>query len=80
MQAVKQRTGISSASTAEIQSEHDADGKVKLKLTAELRRQIMLEKPGVSRAYLANVPHLMSDSEFWGRYFRMQMRAKVRPP
>lgn len=37
------------------------------------REQIMVEKPSIRRAYLANVPHAMSEKQFWERFLKHEV-------
>jgi hypothetical protein len=41
------------------------------------REQIMVEKPSIRRAYLANVPHSMSERQFWERFLKHEYAKKA---
>lgn len=40
--------------------------------------QIFTERPEVHRAYLAKVPHELSEKEFWTAYFKEQYKRLAR--
>ncbi|KAK9829781.1 hypothetical protein WJX72_007879 [[Myrmecia] bisecta] len=70
----QQRSGISSAMLAAGQP--TADGRVDrvtFQLTPDIMRQIFMEKPHVQRAYQDNVPHKLTEKEFFQRYFKHQL-------
>ena len=45
--------------------------------TAQDREQIMVEKPSVRKAYLAHVPHSMSEQQFWERFVKHEYSKKA---
>lgn len=48
------------------------DGTMKLQLTRANRAQVFAQKPHVRRAYIANVPHIMTKEQFWMKYCRWE--------
>ena len=55
---------------------------MRIRLTPELIHQTFAEKPWVRRAFVAQVPHNLTEKAFWTKYLRQQAREKVppRPP
>lgn len=43
---------------------------MRLQLTRANRAQVFAQKPHVRRAYIANVPHIMTKEQFWMKYCR----------
>lgn len=46
--------------------------KVSFKLTPEIIHQIFAEKPAVCQAFLTNVPHKISEKDFWAKFCRAE--------
>lgn len=53
---------------------------VHYQLTPEAIQQIFAEKPHVHRAFLANVPAVMSEKEFWQKFFKNEISRQVSCP
>merc|ERR1740130_2018343 len=53
--------------------------KVTVKLTKAMMHTILTEQPSVRRVFLENVPHKMSEREFWQRYLRSKTRSQQPP-
>lgn len=53
---------------------------VRIRLTPELIHQTFAEKPWVRRAFVAQVPHNMTEKAFWTKYLRQQAKEKVPSP
>jgi hypothetical protein len=69
----QQRPGMSNVMSSIVSAV--ADGKqnqVAYTLTREAIAAILAESPAVRRAYLANVPHTMSEERFWSYYCKHQ--------
>ena len=47
---------------------------VKFSLTPAMMQNIFSEEPEVHRIFLENVPHLVSEKNFWQRYFRSKSK------
>eukprot|EP01018_Ginkgo_biloba_P037449 Gb_29885 [translate_table: standard] len=69
----KQRTGLKNAMLADVRPLTDGrTNRVTFNLTSEIIHQIFAEKPAVHRAFLMNVPHKMSEIDFWNKYCRAE--------
>ncbi len=51
-----------------------ASGEVSITLTPRMIQEILTSEPAVRRSYLDNVPHAVSEKDFWTRYFRSKAR------
>jgi hypothetical protein len=51
----------------------DPAGRVAFTLTPGMMARIFAQYPGVHRSFLDNVPHNVSEFDFWHRYFRAQV-------
>ncbi|KAG1661820.1 hypothetical protein FOA52_013253 [Chlamydomonas sp. UWO 241] len=68
----------------EMQAEQDdkfaAIGKTKLNfsLTPDMIAQIFAERPHVRRSFFVNVPHNMSEKEFWTKFMKYEVNKEMR--
>jgi hypothetical protein len=53
----------------------DGSGRVRFVLTEEMKRMILDDIPELHELFLEQVPHNMSEQEFWSRYFRSRAAA-----
>lgn len=73
-----QRLGLSSV-MHEVQKLHDGKTeRVNVTLTPQDIERIFREKPEVNRAFIATVPHEMSENEFWKTYFKLEVKHSAR--
>ena len=69
-----QRSGLSSV-MHEVERMHDGTTeRVSIQLTPEDIEKIFFERPEVHRAFLAHVPHSLSESDFWKSYFKLEYK------
>ncbi|KAG6609352.1 putative general transcription factor IIH subunit [Phytophthora cinnamomi] len=67
----RQKTGKTSAILTDLAADNDAGGNVvKYNLNAEVIHQIFIQYPAVYRAYQGQVPDKMTETEFWGAFFK----------
>lgn len=66
----RQRTAKTSAILTDLSGDTDAGNVVKYNLNAEVIHQIFIQYPAVHVAYEAQVPDKMSETEFWGAFFK----------
>ncbi|KAF1322408.1 putative general transcription factor iih subunit, partial [Globisporangium splendens] len=67
----RQKTGKTSAILTDLSGDNDAGGNVvKYNLNAEVIHQIFIQYPAVHLAYQAQVPDKMTETEFWGAFFK----------
>eukprot|EP00741_Cyanophora_paradoxa_P022684 tig00021493_g21907.t1 len=64
------RTGMPNALISDLKPQQDTANKLHFRVTPEVIHAIFVETPAVHRAYLQNVPHKLSEKEFWTRYFQ----------
>ncbi|XP_076304171.1 general transcription factor IIH subunit 1-like isoform X2 [Tachypleus tridentatus] len=69
-QTVKQNVGVSAAFLADIKPQTDGCNGLKYNITADIIESIFRTYPAVKRKHLENVPHKLSESEFWTRFFQ----------
>ena len=70
----KQRSGLSSV-MHEVEQLHDGQTeRVNISLTPTDIQRIFIERPEVHRAFLARVPHALSETEFWQKYFKLEYK------
>ena len=67
---ITQRIGISPAFLADIKSQADGCNGIKYNITTDIIEAIFRTYPAVKRKHFENVPHKISDSEFWTRFFQ----------
>jgi len=73
-----QRTGLSSV-IHEVESLHDGQTeRVNIHLTPQDIQRIFVERPEVHQAYLAHVPHTLSETKFWQMYFKLEYKKAAR--
>ena len=73
-----QRTGLSSV-MHEVERLHDGSTeRVSIQLTPQDIEKIFFERPEVHRAFLAHVPHSMTEAEFWQKYFKLEYKKAAR--
>ncbi|WAR03175.1 TF2H1-like protein [Mya arenaria] len=65
-----QTTGVSAAFLADIKPETDGCNGLKYNLTADIIESIFRTYPMVKKKHAEYVPHEMSESEFWTRFFQ----------
>lgn len=67
----RQKTGKTSAILTDLTGDSDTSGNVvKYNLNAEVIHQIFIQYPAVHLAYQAQVPDKMTETEFWGAFFK----------
>ncbi|GMF22289.1 unnamed protein product [Phytophthora lilii] len=67
----RQKTGKTSAILTDLAADNDTGGNViKYNLNAEVIHQIFIQYPAVYRAYQGQVPDKMTETEFWGAFFK----------
>ncbi|CAH0491236.1 unnamed protein product [Peronospora farinosa] len=67
----RQKTGKTSAILTDLAADNDAAGNVvKYNLNAEVIHQIFIQYPAVYMAYQGQVPDKMTETEFWGAFFK----------
>ncbi|XP_076311883.1 general transcription factor IIH subunit 1-like isoform X2 [Tachypleus tridentatus] len=69
-QTIKQSVGVSPAFLAGIKPQTDGCNGLKYNITADIIESIFKTYPAVKKKHLENVPHKMSESEFWTRFFQ----------
>lgn len=65
-----QSVGVSAAFLADIKPQTDGCNGIKYNITSETIESIFRTYPVVKRKHFENVPHKMSESEFWQRFFQ----------
>mmetsp|Transcript_11078 Transcript_11078/g.26271 ORF Transcript_11078/g.26271 Transcript_11078/m.26271 type:complete len:467 (+) Transcript_11078:116-1516(+) len=73
-----QRKGLGSTMLTDLGSSDGTTNRVKLHITPEMVLQIFAEKPEVHKCYLDNVPHIMSNEEFWKKYGRYEWARRMK--
>lgn len=66
----KQNTGVSPAFLADIKPQTDGANGLKYNLTADIIESIFKTYPMVKKKHAECVPHTLSESEFWTRFFQ----------
>lgn len=66
----KQTTGVSAAFLADIKPQTDGCNGLKYNLTADIIESIFKTYPMVKKKHAEYVPHQMTESEFWTRFFQ----------
>ncbi|CAB3374326.1 Hypothetical predicted protein [Cloeon dipterum] len=66
----KQPIGVSGAFLADIKPQTDGCNGLKYKLTSDIIESIFKTYPAVRRKHMEYVPHKMSESEFWTKFFQ----------
>lgn len=67
---VNQSVGISAAFLADIKPQADGCNGIKYNITTDIIEAIFRTYPAVKRKHFENVPHKISESEFWTRFFQ----------
>lgn len=67
---IQQNIGISPAFLADIKPQHDGCNGIKYNITTDIIEAIFRTYPAVRRKHFDYVPHRLSDSEFWTRFFQ----------
>lgn len=74
----RQRSGLSSV-MHEVEQLHDGQTeRVNIHLTPQDIQRIFVERPEVHKAFLANVPHAMPETDFWKKYFKLEYKKAAR--
>eukprot|EP01132_Coremiostelium_polycephalum_P012019 gene12019-14700_t len=68
MRAEKQQVGMPSNILADVRPSSETCNAVRYRLTPSIIHQIFIQHPSVEKAYKANVPHKISEQEFWKKY------------
>lgn len=67
---IQQNIGISPAFLADIRPTHDGCNGIQYNITTDIIEAIFRTYPAVRRKHFDYVPHRLSDSEFWTRFFQ----------
>ncbi|XP_042522466.1 general transcription factor IIH subunit 1-like [Dipodomys spectabilis] len=66
----KQDVGVSAAFLADVQPQTDDCNRLRFNLTSDNIESIFKTYPAVKKKYVENVPHHISEKEFWARFFQ----------
>ncbi|OWZ22040.1 General transcription factor IIH subunit [Phytophthora megakarya] len=66
----RQKTGKTSAILTDLAADNEGGNVVKYNLNAEVIHQIFIQYPAVYMAYQGQVPDKMTETEFWGAFFK----------
>ncbi|KAL4169786.1 hypothetical protein KRP22_010698 [Phytophthora ramorum] len=66
----RQKTAKTSAILTDLAADNEGGNVVKYNLNAEVIHQIFIQYPAVYRAYQGQVPDKMTETEFWGAFFK----------
>lgn len=65
-----QDVGVSAAFLVDVKPQTDGSNGLKYNITADIIDSVFRTYPAVKKRHLENVPHKMSESEFWTRFFQ----------
>ncbi|XP_014670088.1 PREDICTED: general transcription factor IIH subunit 1-like [Priapulus caudatus] len=65
-----QSVGVSGAFLADVKPQSDGVNAITYNLTTDIIESIFKTYPAVKKKHLENVPHKLSESEFWTRFFQ----------
>jgi len=68
--AKKQNVGVSGSFLSEIKPQADGANGLKYNLTTDIMQSIFKTYPAVKRKHAENVPHNISEQEFWTKFFQ----------
>lgn len=75
---IGKRIGLSSV-MHEVEKLHDGKTeRVNIHLTPQDIERIFRDKPEVNRAFIAYVPHSMTEGDFWQKYFKLEYKQAAR--
>ena len=77
---LRQEVGVSGSFLADIKPKTDGANGLKYNLTLDIMDSIFKTYPAVKRKHVENVPHNMSEQEFWTKFFHSHYFYRDRVP
>ncbi|KAJ3101341.1 RNA polymerase II transcription factor B subunit 1 [Phlyctochytrium planicorne] len=77
--ALSQKKGTSSGSLADVKPSADGSD-LKYTLTPDIKHSIFIQYPSVQKAFAENVPTMISEKDFWQKFFASKYFHKTRLP